>query len=297
MNDHHWLLGTATGSFYDADGYLGVSYDSDGSEGGGLSSGADATPIIPSGGTPQYETITPGGLLFRPLDPTVDANGNPNAALSPLSLMLFEGGRGYSIPLTDPRTVVKLPPLGKGDCVLYGGGGVSCVRIVGSGKSVGRITTFTTTDGTPDGQSVYLKVWPDSFGMVAPWGNFILDANRCSLNHIASGARLDMGGIGGLPGPASQLSSYASISAAAISLKGTIVKLGVAGPLGYAPVFVMNAVAMTYFTQLQTALGLLAATIGGFVGDGAFPGLPAAIAAITALDPPILAVSATAVAG
>jgi hypothetical protein len=295
--DHSWRLATSVLTAYDGDGYLGISVDEDGTEGSGNSSGAGATPTVPAGASPSYEVTTPGGLLFRHLDPTIDSNGNPNAGASGLTLMMYEGGRGYGIPLTDPRTVVNLPPLGKGDCILYGGNGTSCVRIVGSGQNVGRLTLFTTTDGTPNGASVYLKVWPDSFGVIAPWGNLILDANAFDVSHISSGTRFTMGGIGGLPGPAAQLSSFAVLQAASISLRATMVKLGAAGPQGYWPVEVQNPEKLEWYTELLEALALLATAVGGFTGTGTFPALPAAVAAIAALAPPVEGISATAVAG
>ena len=232
--DQSWDIAVTMLSVYDANGFLGIQCDSEGSEGGGLSSGADATPIPPGGGVRDYEAIAPGGLYHRPSDPAVDANGNPNSAQAALVLNLREGGRVYSMGLGDPRVVALLPEIGKGDTLLAGDNG-SFVRIVGSGPNVGRISLYTTTDGTPGGMSVYETVWPDRFERVAPWMQERGDATGYSL--VVGACRFDMMTMAGGLGPAAAFGASASLTTSgSIALDAPLVQLGAVGATGHGPV-------------------------------------------------------------
>ena len=283
---HSFRFCTTMMSLYDSDGFLGIQPDSDGTESGGLSSGADAPPQAASGGAPDYEWVAPFGIISRHSDPVVDANGNPDAANAGLTLVLMEGGRGYCLPLTDPRTTAILPPVEKGSTWVYAANGISGLMIRGAGKNIGQVSLMTTTDGTPAGQTVGLRVWPDGFARTAPWGTEDFSNNGYHLVLPNAGVEFHLGAIGGLPGPAASLGSYASIKAASIGLKASIVKLGVPGPLGYSPVVVMNEGYITMFTSLITALSALQAEVSSLTaatgGPCASPAAPAAVSAITA---------------
>ncbi len=297
MDSHSWDIGVALLSTYDADGFLGIQYDSEGAEVGPLGTGLDATPVAPGGGVRDYEVIMPGGLLHRPMDPTVDAYGNPNAAQSAQVLNLREGGRHFAMPLGDPRIVATLPTVEKGDTLIFSAAG-SFVRLVGSGANVGRITQYTTTTGTPSGTMVYEGVWPDRFTRVAPWGKETFDANGYEL--VAGGCRIDMMSIGGIPGAAGLGSTIALTSSGNVALDAPSVQLGADGALGHGPVvradlFQTQVIApiVKAIADLQTAVLALAASpaVVGSPPAGAAASVPlvsADVATIAALATPVL---------
>jgi hypothetical protein len=94
-------------------------------------------------------------------------------------------------------------------------------------KKNGSVVLMTETD---DGNTVYLKLGKDGLRFVAPWGSFRFDASGF---HVKTqwDARLDLGGVGGLPGPIAGMTSYAALSARSVKLDGVCL-LGTAGPLG-----------------------------------------------------------------
>jgi hypothetical protein len=94
-------------------------------------------------------------------------------------------------------------------------------------KKDGSVVIMTETD---DGQTVYLRVAKNALRFVAPWGTFRFDASGFHLK-TQWGARLDLGGVGGMPPPASDMTSYATMSAHSVKLDG-LVLLGTAGPVG-----------------------------------------------------------------
>lgn len=99
--------GIPVSSFYDADGFLGVSTDLYGEE--------DA-------GAPAAEVQMPYGIFSRPLDPTLDANGDPVPTTSGQAVFHFKGSEQHVTPGQDPRVVPNLPQLSKGSSVQYGAG-------------------------------------------------------------------------------------------------------------------------------------------------------------------------------
>lgn len=96
-------------------------------------------------------------------------------------------------------------------------------------KTNGAISLYTTSDNTETGKGVYLSVSPTALEFFAPWGRMVFDASGFHVV-TASGARIDLGGIGGLPGPLSALGSYATMTAATVKCAGSTVALG-AGPV------------------------------------------------------------------
>ena len=292
-----WDIGIAVLSVYDADGFLGIQYDSEGAELGALASGLDATPIPPNGGVRDYEVIMPGGLLHRPLDPAVDAAGNPNAALSAQVLNLREGGRHWAMPLGDPRLVAMLPTVEKGDTMLFSGCG-SFVRLVGSGPNAGRITHYTTTTGTTSGAMVYEGIWPDRFTRVAPWMKEQGDANGYEL--VAGGCRFDMMSIGGIPGAAGLGATIGLTSPGNIALDAPSVQLGADGPTGHGPVARADLLLAQVIVPMAKAIGDLQTAVLALAASPAVVGSPPAgaaasipvvssdVATISALLSPIL---------
>lgn len=93
--------------------------------------------------------------------------------------------------------------------------------------SEGRVSLFTTDDGTPTGKSVYFQVRPDGFRGVHPLFKFTLDKTGFHVVH-ASGARVDLGAVSGMPAPLDVLNSYAKLSAAMVQIEGSAISMGTA---------------------------------------------------------------------
>jgi hypothetical protein len=137
----------------------------------------------------------------------------------------YEGtSRAHAWLSYDPRAIALIPNIGKGEVVLHGMVG-NFVRM----HTDGRITLWTSDKPTDplaaDAHSIYQEISPEGFAWVTPWGKMSLDANGF---HVVTrgGARFDLGGISGLPGPFGALSSYAAVSAGTVTVEGSSVALG-----------------------------------------------------------------------
>lgn len=135
----------------------------------------------------------------------------------------------------------------------------------------GRVTMLTSEDATTTGRTVFIEVSPDGQRFVGPWGKVTFGADGFHVRHY-TGARIDIGGIGGsaMPGPLAALGAYCSLSAPIIRLEGAAVALGGSGPQDAVCKSTPLVVALT---QLNVALGVLA---------GALPAIGAATAPSTA---------------
>lgn len=235
-------LAVATLSAYDDDDFPGVQHDAFG-----------------KGGTPPYEQHSPHGFLSRPLDPDLDAKGQPKLGCQVLIGM--EGGRGHAWLSHDPRVIPKLPRLLKGESMVYGPAG-NFIRCHADGTH----TQFTTDKGgDASGQSVYSQTAPDKFLKVAPWGVERFDASGWHvLTH--SGARIDCGGIGGLPAPLDAIGAYFSVSAPMVRFDCASAVFGgdAAIPLTKADPLI------AILTDIVTALAQIVA-IAGTPGTGSSP--------------------------
>ena len=267
----HWDMGIAVGSFYDADGHLAIQYDAEGTEDGG------------QGGVEPYEAQSIAGNIYRPSDPVLDGNGNPDATQSATVLFGMEGGRGHSIPLGNPAVVKNMPVALPGEHIVHGDQG-SFIRF----HEDGSISLFTTTAGGaptfPSGvqaESVQLILAPTGLTFSAPWGNLKYDAT--GLHALTkSGARLDLGGIFGLPAPLDKLTSYAALQANTVTLDGSTVHCG--PDTGTSSPVTSATALIEYLTAQQAVIPALAATV--------FPAQVAtAQSAVATLDP-LLAVLA-----
>lgn len=249
MNYLGFDVGVVVLSAYDDSGFLGIQPDV---------YGEGASGVHP------YEVQSPHGFLGRPLDPDTDGEGSPTLGCT--ILYALEGGRGHVWLGSDPRVIPKLPILEKGETLVYASNG-HFIRL----DKDGAISIFTTEDGTPNGRSVYLQVAPDGLRFFAPWGTLKFDATGFHVVD-ASGARLDLGGIAGVP----VVGSYASLKAGIVSTSGSIIASGGAGatqPLAYA-------------TPLVEILTLLLVLIGKI---GPAPANPVEIANIASLIQSIIA--------
>lgn len=254
-----WDLYLCALSDLDADGFVQLQPDSYGGQGG--------DPI---------EAGCPAGFYARPLDPDTDDDGEILAGCP--MLVVSEGGKRITIPLTDKRSVAKLPSLKKGESIQYGpaANGVRC-------HEDGTISISTTDDGTPSGQTIYLRVGPKGHYSVGPWGTEKFDANGWHL-FTASGVRIDAGGISGFPGPFSGLGAYLRFTAPILRLVGSLIAIGPAGGVSDAVAKAGPAIA---------ALNAIAAALQAAAVPGAF--VSAAPGSPVVLTPPLLAALATAI--
>ena len=250
--------GTAVSSYYEA-GFLGISVDLDGGQ---------------KAGAPPMAPMHPYGFVSRPADPVADAGGIPTLGCE--VLYGWDGPQGYVLPLGDPRVMAKLPEVQGGESFQYGPTGqfVRC-------HADGSISLFTTDDATTDGRSIYLKISPTTgLEYSCPWGRLTFGPNGFHVLH-SSGARLDLGAIGGLPGPLSSLSSYAKLEGGIASVKGGAVSVGTDGGA-------TNEAATTALVAFLDALVAAVATITpSTTGAAAMATLTAAAAAMHVAIPKI----------
>ncbi len=136
--------------------------------------------------------------------------------------------RDVVIASRDIRSQQIYGNLKDGETCLWAGGddGTGQGRVIL--KADGSINIFATSDNTDAGNSVYFRVAPDGFAWVAPWGTIKFDPSGFHVRH-ASGARIDLGAMGGLPSPLDVLTSYATMTAASVGLVGTIAGGGSSG--------------------------------------------------------------------
>ena len=112
--------------------------------------------------------------------------------------------------------------LREGETVLYGSGKDGNAQGRVAIKQDGSITLYTTSNNLAAGGSgMFLRLGPDGFRIETPFGRIVMDKSGIHMIH-SSGARLDLGGIGGLPAPLDQVSSYATVTAAIVHANGGV---------------------------------------------------------------------------
>lgn len=194
----------ASFSEVDDNGFINIQYDAFGEK---------------KSGVPAAEAHHPFGFMSRPDDPQVDANGEPQFGCN--VLVGYEGEQAHVWLASDPRSRLVLPVIQRGESIIFGAGGnfIRCHRD-------GRLSMFTSDDGTTTGKTVAFQVKPDGFIWSAPWGKMTFDATGFHMLH-SSGAAIDAGAIGGLPAPLSALGSYVKLTAAMVQLEASIIANGV----------------------------------------------------------------------
>jgi hypothetical protein len=210
-------------------------------------------------GMSPFELSHPYGFLSRPLDPEPSGKG--------CSAFYYRKGsaEGFAWLANDPRVQALLPEILPGESFQYGAKG-QFVRCHPDGK----ISTFTTDDATPNGRSVFSQVAPNGFTRVAPWGRETFDASGFHVKHV-SGARIDLGAIGGLPTPLDALNSYFSVSAQMARIEAAVVSLGPADIPGMpaAKATIAQASDTALLTALQTTLTAIDAVMTALGAIGA----------------------------
>lgn len=254
-----WDLGMVALSEYDADGWLGVSYDAYGEQNSGIH---------------PAELHSPHGFYSRPLDPDTDGAGNPTIGCN--VWWSWEGNDAHAMLGSDPRLVANLPPLLKGEAIFYGPK-ANFARCHADGS----ISMLTTDDGTVTGQSIFCKVSPDGFAWVAPWGKMTFDATGFHVITV-SGASLHMGGLS-CPAPLSALSSYAKLSAQMVQVEGSAVSMGATAgaPEPIAKATATNLALDALSAALSAVNAALIAIPAGVVAGASSAALAAAIGAAT----------------
>lgn len=239
--EHDFAL-SATSS-YDGDGFLTVGIDQYGDTG--------ADPL---------ELHHPFGFIARPLDPSVDATGTPTNGCT--MKVWTEGSRKHGMALGDPGVVPNLAQVGKGSSMQYSSAG-SFVRLTGTGVNKGRID-IGTSDAT--GYDMGLMLDPTAgFSQFSQYGQVKFDATGWHLNTKA-GSSIDVGGVYGIPAPASQFSAYIRMTTANVQLLAPVVVLGVKravprSPVALAtPLAIVTAAIATAMQALQQAILALAAS-------------------------------------
>jgi len=230
-------LGTVTFSGIDPSGFHAIQVDAFGEGSSGMS---------------PFELSHPYGFASRALNPTADGKG------CSAFYWLKGSSEGFAWLANDPRVQALLPEIQPGESFHYGPKGqfVRC-------HADGRVSIFTTDDATPNGRSVYFQVAPTGFTWVAPWGRITFDANGFHVVHV-SGARIDLGAIGGLPAPLDQLSSYATLSGHMVRLEGSALSLGPGAGEGEPAAKALTTLAV--LQSLAAALDAVGASLAALTG-------------------------------
>jgi len=162
----------------------------------------------------------------------------------------------------------------------------------------GRVTMLTSDDATITGRTVFCEVSPDGHRWVAPWGKTTFGADGFHVLHH-TGARLDLGGIGGLPAPLDALSAYATLSAPIVRIEGTAIALGATA--GIPDAIARSTPLVEALTALSVALTAVAAALpaiattpsGGTAASTAATAIGVATALIASTVPLIPCTSTT----
>lgn len=241
-------------------------------------------------GSGYHELVCPMGFIARPLDPATDDQQNITAGTPMFSFI--EGGKWLEMPLTDKRVMAGLPSLKKGESMQYGSK-FNFVRCTDTGA----IAVFCTTDMTATGQSIQWDSSPNGQHYSGPWGTQVYDATGYHIR-TTSGARLDMGGIGGLPAPMSALNSYFNVGAASVKVRSSIIALGPDGGVFDAaakatPTLALLAAVQAVLTALASPGGVVSTTGPCTFGPAVAPALAALASALVTAQATLPAQSTT----
>lgn len=220
------------------------------------------------------------GFASRPAVPT------PGQAAAQ-AVVVRQSDHDVVIAVRDPRSQAIYGNLAAGESCLYAPASQARVML----KADGGVVIYTTDDNTKDGRGIYFKISPTKgLEYSCPWGRMNFGPLGFHVVH-SGGARIDLGAVGGLPGPLASLGSYAKLEGGITSIKGGAVSLGTDG--GAANEAAVTALA-SYLASLVTALGAAFTAVGvagaanGPAGATSLAGAMAApTAALTTLLAPI----------
>jgi hypothetical protein len=178
----------------------------------------------PIGSAPRDGSRAHGVRVQARIDPTKDEipeDGETVLVAIPARRMLVPGAPVILKSLKpDPKFVPNRKP---GEKQIYGSKN-AFVRF----KDDGSIYLFTREENTEAGKTIYARLSPDGFEIEHPHMRASFGPNGFHAVH-SSGARVDLGAIGGLPAPLDALSSYAKLAGAIIQLEASGVTIGPAG--------------------------------------------------------------------
>lgn len=172
------------------------------------------------------EFMFPPGLAAVPAPPTP---GSPSAQ----AFTFRQGDRDIILGIRDARAAAMYGNLKPGEAALYATVGAARVLV----KADGSVTLYTTHNNTNDsGKATFLRIGPGDVGLqfVAPFGTFAFDPTGLHIRH-ASGAKMSMGPIGGLPGPLAIFGSQFQVSASLCKVAGSLTLLGASATGNYNP--------------------------------------------------------------
>ena len=262
-----WDIGVSTGSVTDGDGICRSQVDVPGEQ------KAQVSP---------YEHHFPYGVYSRPLAPVTDSSGNPNPATANQLLYSLEGGIGHAWPMENPQVLALLPTIQPGETMFHGPLG-QFWRMTNDGEMACYCPPPAGNSGSPP---FTMNVGPTGFVISGPWGSLRLDSSGFHVT-TSAGATFDLGGVSGLPGPLSAVSSSAALNAGSISLVGNTV-IG-AGAIGQAP-GVNGTFLLAKLAAIDAALKAISTTFATGIaptggGPVTFATLAAVIAAVAASVP------------
>lgn len=258
---------------YDKDGFFGIQTDVYGEE---------------ESGSSPYEGHHLHGFVSRPLSAKLDPGTHEvDAANAAQALVMKVGGvRGAAFVLEDPRILPLLPTLQEGETMMYGAQWGQFVRCHADG-SISLVTTSKpASDGT--GQPLHLWIRPTGLEFVAQWGRLIFDQTGFHVKHV-SGARFDLGSIGGMPSPLSAIGSYVAMQAGMVMANASAVSAG--SSQGTQQAVALAAPVLAHLTLVQTALTAIQAALASAVPASAQTA--AVQAAVTAATADLTAVTTT----
>jgi hypothetical protein len=255
-----WDIGVSTGTVVDGDGICRSSIDVPGEQ------KARVTPA---------EHHFPYGVYSRPLTPTTDSTGNPDPATANQLLYSMEGGHMHAWPMENPSVLALLPTIQPGETIFHGPLG-QFWRMTNDGQMACFCPPPAGNSGSPP---FTMNVGPSGFVISGPWGSLRLDGSGFHIT-TSSGATFDLGGVSGLPGPLSAVSSSAILNAGSISLTGNTV-IG-AGAIGQAP-GVNGTFLLAKLGSIDAALKAISTTLAtGVAPTGGGPVIFSAIGTVIA---------------
>lgn len=185
----------------------------------------------------------------------------------------------------DVRSATIAGLLKPGESCAYASTGTACTLY----KRDGSVTNLTTDDNTDTGHSVFARVATDGFLWACPWGKMTFDSTGFHVLH-ASGARIDIGGVSGMPAPLDTLGSYFTIGAKMGRIEAAILSVGTTAGTPE-PV----AKATTLYALLSSIAGSLSSisTTLAAVAAGAQPAASPATTVGTALSTELVNLATT----
>ncbi len=168
----------------------------------------------------DQDSYGPLGMVARPLDPQKIEGKDYRAEV--IAARTADG----LVPIAwrDLRLNRALPNPKSGDIAMVGYG-ANFLKLAADGG----VSIVATTDGTADGEMIYIQLLPkEGFQLLGPFGKLTYGPDGFHLLHH-TGARIDLGGIGGMPAPLDTLGSYVKFGAAMASIESAIITLGPKG--------------------------------------------------------------------